>query len=146
MLLASGSMWYNMCQLYSSETMLLKNVDELFGIIGRQVLYNPNILNEELKNLYEVASDVRLVEGRRLRHFNLLNNYYSLKQSLIGAKLLKKMKDMLELAGDFDDLNKLLVNDMKFSYLFVAFLVQNLPIQSKALYCNLAMYLHSNYR
>ena len=113
MLLASVSMLYEMCQLYS-ETMLLKNIDEIFGIIGRQVSCNRNILNGELKNLYEVASDVRLVEGRRSRHFNLLNNYYSLKQSLIGAKLLKKMEDMLGLAGDFDDLNKLLVNDVKF--------------------------------
>ena len=50
-----------------------------------------------------------MVEGTKARHVRLLSNYYTLKRNLHGAKLLKKIGDILGLAGDFSDIDKILV-------------------------------------
>ena len=94
---------------YFSGSMLLKDVDVVFGRMEKEISFNRNNLKLELENLYRIACEFTLKEGQKSKHFKLLNNYYTLKQNLRGAKMLKQMEEILDLAGDFTVLDQILV-------------------------------------
>ena len=96
--------------MFCLETILLKNVDKIFGRSYKKDSFNRNTLGKELKHLYGVANEFVMREDKKARHFRILNNYYTLKKNIRGAMLLRKIKEMLELTGEFDSLDKILVS------------------------------------